>query len=246
MPCRSSSRACWSRDFSSRPGCARRIPRFTPISGDRSPDRALKDLSFWRPFAMTDHVACCSNTKVASERITHPLQPLTLEEIRKATSIVRAAAPYGTDTRFETIELMEPAKSDVRAFKAGDAVRRNARVNVFSSKQSGVTTLVVSLDDEAILSRTEFPDQRLMIQLEQFTVIEAIVRKDPTFIAACTKRGITDMSQVCIDPWSAGMFGFEDEAGRHLCHTFAWLRLRENENFYAHPIEGLNAVIDLK
>jgi primary-amine oxidase len=195
---------------------------------------------------MTDHVACCSNTKVASERITHPLQPLTLEEIRKATSIVRAAAPYGTDTRFETIELMEPAKSDVRAFKAGDAVRRNARVNVFGSKQSGVTTLVVSLDDEAILSRTEFPDQRPMIQLEQFTVIEAIVRKDPTFIAACTKRGITDMSQVCIDPWSAGMFGFEDEAGRHLCHTFAWLRLRENENFYAHPIEGLNAVIDLK
>ena len=26
----------------------------------------------------------------------------------------------------------------------------------------------------------------------------------------------------------------------------SWQRLFENENFYAHPIEGLNAVIDLK
>ena len=39
---------------------------------------------------------------------------------------------------------------------------------------------------------------------------------------------------------------FPGEEGRHLCHVFSWLRLRENENFYAHPIEGLNAVIDLK
>ena len=41
-----------------------------------------------------------------------------------------------------------------------------------------------------------------------------------------------------------------DDAWRGRAHAvptcFAWLRLCENENFYAHPIEGLNAVIDLK
>ena len=26
----------------------------------------------------------------------------------------------------------------------------------------------------------------------------------------------------------------------------SWLRLRDFENFYAHPIEGLNAVVDIK
>ena len=102
------------------------------------------------------------------------------------------------------------------------------------------------MDDAAIVSRKEFPDQCPMIQLEQFTAIEEFVRKDPEFIAGCTRRGITDMSNVCIDPWSAGNYGIGGEEGRHLCHVFAWLRLRENENFYAHPIEGLNAVIDLK
>jgi primary-amine oxidase len=196
---------------------------------------------------MTDAVQpCCHGSKVESELVTHPLQSLTADEIRKVAAIVRRAAPYGSDTRFETIELLEPHKADVRAFERGSRIRRFARVNVFSAKTIGVTALFVSLDDEAIVSREEFPDKRPMIQIEQFTAIEEFVRKNPAFIAACARRGITDMNKVCIDPWSAGNFGIKGEDGRHLCHVFAWLRLRENENFYAHPIEGLNAVIDLK
>ena len=85
-----------------------------------------------------------------------------------------------------------------------------------------------------------------MIQLEQFMVVEDIVRAHPDFIAACARRGITDMSKVCVDPWSAGNFGVAGEDGGYLSHTFSWLRLRENENFYAHPIEGINAVVDIK
>ncbi|MBR1177134.1 primary-amine oxidase [Bradyrhizobium sp. KB893862 SZCCT0404] len=197
---------------------------------------------------MTDFVEerCCSSSRSEPEKITHPLQPLTVEEIRAVTAIVRRNAPYGDDTRFETIELLEPPKAEIRSFRTGDQIKRSARVNVFSATKIGVFALEVSLDRGAIVSREEFPDKRPMIQLEQFTAIEVFVRKNPAFIAACAKRGITDMSKVCIDPWSAGTFGIEGEGGRHLCHVFAWLRLRDNENFYAHPIEGLNAVIDLK
>jgi primary-amine oxidase len=191
---------------------------------------------------------CCANPTPSSaeQTITHPLQPLSPAEIRKAVSIVRSRPPYGDDTRFETIELFEPEKKIVRTFKQGDPFARNARVNVFSAKTIGVTRMTLSLDTGEILSSTEFPDQRPMIQLEQFIPIEEVVRAHPDFVAACEKRGIADMSKVCIDPWSAGTFGIEGEEGRHLCHVFAWLRLYENENFYAHPIEGLNAVIDLK
>src|SRR5882724_4791822 len=170
---------------------------------------------------------CCHDAKADTDLVTHPLQPLTVEDIRKVTAIVRRSAPYGDDTRFETIELLEPPKAGVREFVRGSRVRRSARVNVFSAKNIGVTALVVSLDDEAITSREELPDKRPMIQLEQFTAIEEFVRKNPEFIAACARRGITDMSKVCIDPWSAGTFGINGEEGRHLCHVFAWLRLRE-------------------
>jgi primary-amine oxidase len=181
-----------------------------------------------------------------SAPITHPLQPLTPAEINAVAMIVRKDAAYGDDTRFETMELFEPAKQVVRDFKPGMPITRQARVNVFSATQIGVTRLVVSLDEAKIVSRLVLPNARPMIQLEQFLAIEGIVRANPTFIAGCAKRGITDMKTVCIDPWSAGNFGIPGEEGRHLCHVFAWQRLRENENFYAHPIEGLNAVIDLK
>jgi primary-amine oxidase len=87
---------------------------------------------------------------------------------------------------------------------------------------------------------------RPMIQLEEFIAIEAVVRADPDFIAACARRGITDMSLVCVDPWSAGTWGFADEDGRHIAHTFCWLRNRPFDNLYAHPIEGLNGVVDIK
>lgn len=178
--------------------------------------------------------------------IKHPLQPLTPEEINAVAAIVRQDAAYGADTRFETMELFEPAKQVVRGFKPGMPISRAARVNVFSTTQIGVTKLVVSLDNKKIVSRQVIPQARPMIQLEQFLAIEGIVRADPQFIAGCAKRGIADMTTVCVDPWSAGNFGIPGEEGRHLCHVFAWQRMRKNENFYAHPIEGLNAVIDLK
>lgn len=176
----------------------------------------------------------------------HPLSPLTPAEITRCVEIVRAAKIMGDELRFETVELLEPPKSIVRSFKTGDRAARAARVNIFPADRIGVTRLTVSLDEGKILSRTDLPDQKPMIQLEQFMKIEDIVRADPQFIAGCRKRGIEDMARVCIDPWSAGNFDVPGEEGRHLCHVFAWLRLYENENFYAHPIEGLNAVVDLK
>ena len=163
--------------------------------------------------------------------------PLSAEEIRRAVAIVRRDPDFVADVFFETIELLEPqGRSAVRA----------ARVNLFRDSQAGVWRLTVSLDAHRILSRRFVAGARPMIQLEQFMTIEAVVRADPRFVAACGRRGIVDMSLVCVDPWSAGSAAPADEDGLHVAHTFCWLRTRENDNLYAHPIEGLNAVVDLR
>jgi primary-amine oxidase len=181
---------------------------------------------------------CChEETSALFPNITHPLDPLTPGEITKAAEIARRASPYGDATRFKAV---------VRDFRPGKPIAREARVNVFSAEKIGVCKFILSLDRGEVIFRQEFPTMRATIQTEEFLQIEAIIRKDPAFIAGCAKRGITNMEMVCIDPWSAGNFGIAGEEGKHLCHVFAWLRLREFENFYAHPIEGLNAVIDLK
>ena len=176
----------------------------------------------------------------------HPFEPLTPDEIRQVVGIIRGSREFSDQILFETIELKEPEVTALADHAAGRATPRQARANVFLGDAPGLWRLVVSLADEAITAKTFLPDAKPMIQLEQFLVVEDIVRAHPDFIAACARRGITDVAKVCVDPWSAGNFGVPGEEGGYLSHTFCWLRLRENENFYAHPIEGINAVVDIK
>ena len=176
----------------------------------------------------------------------HPLTPLDAAEIQHVVAIIRADAAFGPDYLFEVIELKEPSPAALAAYRAGQPCPREARANIFLADAPGVWRLSLSLADNLVTAKSFHPDARPMIQLEQFIQIEDIVRAHPDFIAACAKRGVTDMSKVCVDPWSAGNFGVKGEEGGYLSHTFCWLRLYENENFYAHPIEGINAVVDIK
>ena len=187
------------------------------------------------------------NQSIDADVVQHPLEPLTKDEISLASGIVRREmTELGETLRFEVIELKEPPKALVRAFKPGDAIAREARVNVFRTGDIGVWRLTVSITESKILTKKHLPDARPMIQLEEFMAIEDVVKADPRFVDACAKRGLTDMSLVCVDPWSAGNFGVEGEEGRHLSHAFCWVKSSDNDNLYAHPIEGLHPVIDIK
>jgi primary-amine oxidase len=190
--------------------------------------------------------AAPSAAGMSAATLRHPLEPLTDKEIRAVMAVIRGSADFGEHFLFETIELKEPARAALDDFAAGKATPREARANVFLGDTPGLWRLTVSLSDAAITAKQFLPTMRPMIQLEQFLAIEGVVRAHPDFIAACAKRGITDMSTVCVDPWSAGNFGVPGEEGGYLSHTFSWLRLRKDENFYAHPIEGINAVVDIK
>lgn len=163
-----------------------------------------------------------------------PFAPLSAAEIRRVVAVVRGDGACGADVPLETIE---PQDRDAP---------RGARANLFRDAEDGVWQVAVSLDDGRILSRRFVAPARPTIQLERFITIEAAVRADPRFVAACAARGITDMGLVCVDPWSAGSAGPPAEDGLHVAHTFCWPRTRDNDDLYAHPIEGLNAVVDLK
>ena len=52
---------------------------------------------------------------------SHPLEPLSADEFRRTAEILRRDG-HVTDTfRFASIELMEPAKQEVLAWRVGDA-----------------------------------------------------------------------------------------------------------------------------
>jgi primary-amine oxidase len=174
------------------------------------------------------------------------LAPLTTAEIETVVAVVKADPELGEGALFETIELKEPTPDVFHAHVTGTEMPREARVGISHRDRPGVWKMTVSLAEKRILTKQNFPTARPMVQVEQLMSVERVVKADPRFIEACGKRGITDMSGVCVDAWTGGNFGYPDEAGRLISHTFSWLRLRENENFYAHPIEGLNVVVDIK
>src|SRR6476660_1770882 len=62
---------------------------------------------------------------------THPLDPLTPDEIRRAAALVRGAHDLGPGMMFETISLDEPSKDIVAGFRPGQPVPRRAFVCAF-------------------------------------------------------------------------------------------------------------------
>lgn len=176
---------------------------------------------------------------------THPLDPLTSEEIRQAAALVRAAHDLGAGMMFETISLDEPAKEVVRDFRPGQPIPRRAFVCAFDRTDGRVFEARLDLVAGTVLDWRHIPGVRPRILIDDILLVGRVARADPRFVAALAKRGITEIDRVQVDPWSAGHYGLPDEAGRRISHTFCWYRSSPDDNGYAHPIEGLCAVIDL-
>jgi primary-amine oxidase len=87
------------------------------------------------------------NVTSAESTTLNPLAPLAPTEIAKVVSIVQASPLFSGKTRFETIELLEPAKTAVRALRPGQRLPREARANIFTTGRIGVVRLKVSLDE---------------------------------------------------------------------------------------------------
>jgi primary-amine oxidase len=176
---------------------------------------------------------------------SHPLDPLSADEIRRAVSLLRAAHDLGAGMMFETIALQEPDKASLAAFQPGRPFPRIAFLCVFDRHDGRVFEARVDLRAGQVLSWTPLPGVRPRILFDDILLVGRVARADPRFLAALARRGITDIEMVQVDPWSAGNYGLPDEEGRRLSHTFCWLRTSPDDNAYAHPIEGLCAVIDL-
>ncbi|HZY50822.1 MAG TPA: tyramine oxidase, partial [Devosia sp.] len=146
----------------------------------------------------------------------HPLDPLTPDEIRRASAAVRAAHDLGAGMMFETVTLSEPAKDAVRGFQPGRPFPREAFVCAFDRTSGAVFEARVDLRTDTVVDWRPVPGVRPRILIDDITLVGEVARADPRFRAALAQRGITDFENVQVDPWSAGNYGLPDEAGRRL------------------------------
>lgn len=197
-------------------------------------------------------VICGEKTVVAERRSHHPLDPLSVEEIAAASRLARAAAPSAESCRFPIIRLEEPTKQELRDWTTGAKLARLAFVLTIDLTSGGAIEYIIDLDRAQIvetkpLLNHEAPYGQPPVMLEEFFRCEAVVKADPSWRAAMHRRGLSDqeIELVQVDPFSSGFFDKSFERGTRIVRAVSYYRERPTDNGYAHPIEGVVAVVDL-
>jgi len=177
----------------------------------------------------------------------HPLDPLSADEFRAVAQLLRrekdVARPHW---RIASVELREPTKEVVRAFRPGDPIVREARVVAWNTEDGTAYVGLLSLTDDALLSWDAQPGKQPNATVDEWHDCDAAMRRHPEVLAALAERGITDPDLVLVDVWTYGAHLIPTAyEGRRIGWCDVWLRDSPDSNPYAHPVSALKFVVDL-
>ena len=175
--------------------------------------------------------------------MTHPLDPLSADEIEAAASTFRRDG--GLDPcLFSLIVLDEPTRAELAAHDAeGASLPRRALVWAVGPADA-VVEAVVDLTGDRLLRTTTIHGAKPPLLFDEILSAAGALESDERWVAALGRRGVTDLSQVQMDPWPPGTFGHPFEPGRRLTKVIPYLRHTPTDNGYAHPIENVAAFVD--
>jgi primary-amine oxidase len=179
----------------------------------------------------------------------HPLDPMQAGEIAAAAAAVRASDGYRAQSgrcRFITIDLAEPHKDALLAWETGgDRPPREAEVVLLDRGRAETVEATVSLDAGTVTEWRVRTDVQPMAVVSELMEAEELLRLHPEFQAALARRGVVDPDQIQVDAWPAGHFGRAEESERRLARCVAFVKPRPGDNEWAHPVDGVIALVDL-
>jgi primary-amine oxidase len=181
----------------------------------------------------------------------HPLDPLTAAEISEAAAIVRRDRGISDSWRFASIELNEPAKSDLPALESGGLTKREALVVCWNRADGQAYRATVALSTDSLTGGTvtaweHLPGQQPNMTVDEWHECDEMLRAHPAVTAALARRGITDLSLVLADMWAyGGALVPPRYQGRRIGWCDLWYRDSELGNPYAHHVSGLHPIVDL-
>ena len=183
----------------------------------------------------------------------HPLDPFNASEIEIASRVLADAGLLGGNVRIASFLPADPPKDVVSNWKKGDPLtHRRALVTLLDRSSGAAAEAVVDLLTETVLSHlplatTESPYGQPQILEEEYVGMDDIMKASPEWRAAMERRGLEayiDTSySVCLAP---GFFpGREDEVGKRVVRALTYLIPNPGDNPWAHPVEGLIALVNL-
>ncbi len=176
----------------------------------------------------------------------HPLDSLSSEEFRRTAEILRRDGRVTDGWRFTSIELKEPEKSRVKAWRPGDPVPRTSFAVLLDRGENKTYEATVDLTAGAVVSFEHIPGVQPNFTLDEFYEIDAAMRRHPDVVAALAERGFTDMDLILIDTWTyAKALMPEKYRDRRLGWCDLWARATPEGNPYGHPVSGLKLLVDV-
>jgi primary-amine oxidase len=179
-----------------------------------------------------------------SDIATHPFDPLTIQEINLARSILLSYSPFSSSPSSLTIHslsLDEPEKSVVRSWKPGNILPTRKAVAVTRYKNKPYI-LSIDLSTKEVVQLPVPESGYPTMTLEDMMSAPWAPMSDKAFNQSITSRGVR-MSDVSCLPISLGWFGQKEE-GRRLIKIQCY-SAEGTANFYMRPIEGLTVLLDM-
>jgi primary-amine oxidase len=176
-----------------------------------------------------------------AQQPTHPLAPLTADEIRAATRIIRDSGRAARSARFSTLVLDEPPKE---AVLHNTPLPRRAFAVLYDHRANQTFEAIADLSANRLDSWREIPNAEPSLTAEDSAQAERLVRADPRFQQTMAERGIRDLHNVIVVAWSAGYFALPGTDHDRIVRAVPYYS-GAGENFYAHPIEGVVAHVDI-
>ncbi len=211
----------------------------------------LKKYSWWRPLTILFVISCgviliLGKTFAQSPAISHPLDPLTENEIKMAVTVVKKDKSLTEFARFPNISLQEPDKQTVLNFKKGDAISRQAFLVILEPRLNKTYEAIVDTKASKILSWQEVSTGQPPLLDEEYEILDQLAKADLRWQEAMKKRGIADFENVIIDGWATGMMSEKEQAsGKRLIRGITYYKGKDRSNYYGAPIEGLSVTVDL-
>jgi primary-amine oxidase len=176
----------------------------------------------------------------------HPLDPLTPDEIRIASQVIKADRRFAASA-IPFISVEEPPKASVLAWQtraasnqAAESPSRHARALVVS--EGGMVEAVVDIDAKRLLSSVERKGVQGPVTAAEAMSTSRIVLGNPQFQSSLRARGLTDFSKVFCAPFTAGYYAIPNQEDKRVLMAGCFDTRRATNNTFGWPIERLYAV----
>lgn len=180
---------------------------------------------------------------IAKGLVRHPLDPLNISEYLTILTTLSGARRVDSSSRYALITLQEPPKAEVMQWKPGDSATRRAFVIV--KKGSQTFEAIVDLGQGKIISWQHVKGVQPGILLtDEWNAAQRIVKADPDWQSMLRRRGIKNIRDIVCVPHTIGNFGAAQEAQNRLVNVTCF-DSHGTSNYWAHPIEGVIATVDL-